>query len=169
MQRFFLPQGHGCAIFLGSLNGTLGALGQLGYGVAKAGLLGLVRILAARYQVCLNAVLPCVTLTNSPNWQKRMRDNPRRAEQEGNATPLGRIARPADVADAVASLVNQPFLNGVALPVDGGLTASGMMLPELPPEERRCRSGLAGARPVSLRGGRVPQVALGAAVKPLYG
>lgn len=36
------------------------------------------------------------------------------------ATPLGRVAQPADVADAIYALATSPFLTGVVIPCDGG-------------------------------------------------
>jgi meso-butanediol dehydrogenase/(S,S)-butanediol dehydrogenase/diacetyl reductase len=40
--------------------------------------------------------------------------------------PIGRIARPEEVASVIAFLASEDasFVNGVNLPVDGGLTAS---------------------------------------------
>ncbi len=39
-----------------------------------------------------------------------------------NGIPLGRLARPADIANAVAFLLSPDasFITGVSLPVDGG-------------------------------------------------
>jgi NAD(P)-dependent dehydrogenase (short-subunit alcohol dehydrogenase family) len=36
------------------------------------------------------------------------------------ATPLGRVAQPADVADAIYAVAMSPFLTGVVIPCDGG-------------------------------------------------
>jgi NAD(P)-dependent dehydrogenase (short-subunit alcohol dehydrogenase family) len=36
-------------------------------------------------------------------------------------TPLGRNGSPEDVAVAILALVENPFITGVVLPVDGGL------------------------------------------------
>jgi len=40
--------------------------------------------------------------------------------------PIGRVAQPADIAAVIAFLASDDarFVNGVILPVDGGLTAS---------------------------------------------
>jgi NAD(P)-dependent dehydrogenase (short-subunit alcohol dehydrogenase family) len=42
------------------------------------------------------------------------------------ATPIGRVAQPEDIAAVIAFLASDDarFVNGVILPVDGGLTAS---------------------------------------------
>lgn len=41
------------------------------------------------------------------------------------ATPVGRIASPDDVGQAIVSIMANTFITGVVLPVDGGLTLSG--------------------------------------------
>jgi NAD(P)-dependent dehydrogenase (short-subunit alcohol dehydrogenase family) len=45
-----------------------------------------------------------------------------------NRVPMARFARPEDIAGAIAFLADsdkQSFINGVALPVDGGWIADG--------------------------------------------
>ena len=43
----------------------------------------------------------------------------------GRSHPLGRVAKPEEVAEAIAFLVSEraSFITGIALPVDGGLLA----------------------------------------------
>lgn len=51
----------------------------------------------------------------------------------GRSHPLGRVARPAEVAEAIAFLASDraSFITGIALPVDGGLLAqSPVVLPD---------------------------------------
>ena len=52
------------------------------------------------------------------------KDPEKKAERLGEV-PLGRLASTADVANALVYLASDEaaFLNGVALPVDGGVTA----------------------------------------------
>jgi len=56
--------------------------------------------------------------------QAMLRDPERRAERLGEV-PLGRLAGATDVANAMVYLASDEaaFINGAAVPVDGGLTA----------------------------------------------
>ena len=51
--------------------------------------------------------------------------DPKKREERLGEVPLGRIATELDVANAALYLASDEasFINGVALPVDGGLTA----------------------------------------------
>ena len=53
-----------------------------------------------------------------------LKDPERRAERLGEV-PLGRLASTTDVANALVYLASDEasFINGAAIPVDGGLTA----------------------------------------------
>lgn len=67
----------------------------------------------------VNAVSPGTT--DTPAWS-RMPADARRVLFDSAAarTPLGRVASPADVAAAVAGLLDAPFVTGAILPCDGG-------------------------------------------------
>jgi NAD(P)-dependent dehydrogenase (short-subunit alcohol dehydrogenase family) len=87
----------------------------LAYSTAKAGLLHLTRCLAVELAptVRVNAVAPG-TVAFPDDW-----DEARRARQESRI-PLGRSGSPADAARAVRFLLEEDYLTGVCLPVDGG-------------------------------------------------
>jgi pteridine reductase len=87
----------------------------LAYSTSKAGLLHLTRCLALELapRVRVNAVAPG-TVAFPDDW-----DEERRARQL-ERIPLGRAGEPADVARAVRFLVENEYLTGVCLPVDGG-------------------------------------------------
>jgi pteridine reductase len=87
----------------------------LAYSTSKAGLLHLTRCLALELapRVRVNAVAPG-TVAFPDDW-----DEERRARQL-ERIPLGRSGEPADVARAVRFLVENDYLTGVCLPVDGG-------------------------------------------------
>jgi pteridine reductase len=85
------------------------------YAASKAALAHLTRCLALELapSVRVNGVAPG-TVAFPPGFSE--------AEQAGiiNRIPLGRIGQPRDVARAVRYLLEEDYLSGVLLPVDGG-------------------------------------------------
>jgi len=117
----------GRVVFISSINGLRGKVGQANYAAAKAGLVGLARSLAlelARDGVTVNVVAP--GFIDTPMTA----DLPESVRAEALVrTPLGRSGRPADVAAAVRFLCDDAagFITGVVLPVDGGQLMSGAL------------------------------------------
>ncbi len=144
LQRFFLAHSwRGSVVFLGSNNGQhgYGILGQPGYGIAKTGLSALLAHLVARFGrlVNFNLVRPGVVLTQSENWQRRLRLLPTWPQLEGQCTPAGRLADPSDVAHLVAFLLSEKarHINGAEIPIDGGMTCAGPQFPGIDPTRFR--------------------------------
>lgn len=73
--------------------------------------------------VRVNAV--CPGLVNTPRIADMVSENPAMHEQLVASHPLGRIAEPEEVADAIMYLATtkSSYVTGVALPVDGGYLA----------------------------------------------
>jgi NAD(P)-dependent dehydrogenase (short-subunit alcohol dehydrogenase family) len=95
------------------------------YTLTKGALTLLTKTIAVRYgkdNIRCNSLHP--STVNTPLVQELFKDPGRRAERLGEV-PLGRLAGEADVANAALFLASgeAAFLNGVALPVDGGTTA----------------------------------------------
>jgi len=117
----------GRLVFIGSINGLRGKVGQANYAAAKAGLVGLARTLAlelARDGVTVNVVAPGFVDT------AMTADLPERIRADALArTPLGRAGRPADIAAAVRFLCadDAGFITGAVLPVDGGQLLTGAL------------------------------------------
>jgi NAD(P)-dependent dehydrogenase (short-subunit alcohol dehydrogenase family) len=95
------------------------------YTTDKGALTMLTKSVAVRYakdNIRCNSVHPSTVET--PLVQAMLKDPVRRAERLGEV-PLGRLAGASDVANALVYLASDEaaFINGVAFPVDGGLTA----------------------------------------------
>jgi meso-butanediol dehydrogenase/(S,S)-butanediol dehydrogenase/diacetyl reductase len=116
----------GSLINLSSASGLGGDWGLSAYNAAKGGVTNFTRALALEYGsrgVRINAVAPSLTSTEatadlekSDAMMAAFRDR----------LPIGRSATPDEVAGVIAFLANEDarFINGVNLPVDGGLHAS---------------------------------------------
>jgi NAD(P)-dependent dehydrogenase (short-subunit alcohol dehydrogenase family) len=122
--RSMLAAGSGSIVNIASIAGLRGIGDRAAYNASKHGLVGLTRTLAAEWGgrgVRVNAVCP--------GWVKTEMDV---ADQAAGGyvdadiieqVPMARFAAPADIAAAVAFLADPAvsgFINGVALPVDGG-------------------------------------------------
>jgi 3-oxoacyl-[acyl-carrier protein] reductase len=116
---------RGRIVLVSSIVAFFGSPGQVNYGAAKAGLVGLARSLAREVGsrgITVNVVAPGVVDTDMIASLGE-----ERVEQLLALVPLGRRANPADVAGAVAFLASEDaaYITGAVLPVDGGL-AMGM-------------------------------------------
>jgi NAD(P)-dependent dehydrogenase (short-subunit alcohol dehydrogenase family) len=118
--------GGGSVVFVASPAGLYGiARGLDAYSASKAGVAGLVRVLAADYAaegIRVNGVLPGITETPMNHWW--MDDPEQRAAIEASI-PIGRAARPEEIAGAVVFLASDDasYVTGALWSVDGGLTA----------------------------------------------
>ena len=124
-----LAAGCGSVVNVASVAGLQGVADRSAYNASKHGLIGLTRTLAVEWGakgVRVNAVCP--------GWVKTEMDH---KDQAGGSysdsditdhVPMGRFAKPDDIAQAIAWLCDDSksgFVNGISLPVDGGWTADG--------------------------------------------
>jgi NAD(P)-dependent dehydrogenase (short-subunit alcohol dehydrogenase family) len=129
--RALLPRmqarGGGVVVNIASVNGVR-YFGNPAYSAAKAALINLTQSVASEYGkhgIRCNAVLPGSVRTDNITWTIRQERDPEVFTKLARWYPLGRVAEPEDVAKAVSFLASDEagYITGVALPVDGGLTA----------------------------------------------
>jgi 3-oxoacyl-[acyl-carrier protein] reductase len=118
-----MPAG-GSFTLISSVDSTAPVGGLAHYSAAKAGAEALVRSAALELGsrgIRCNAVLPGVVRTP---LMEPMLSRPGVAEAFVAQTPLGRLGEGADIADVVAFLASPAarWINGVSLPVDGGMS-----------------------------------------------
>ena len=124
--RALLADGGGAIVCIGSSAGSYGiARGLQAYAASKAGMVGLVRTMAADYAgegIRVNAVFPGITETPMNRWWT---EDPAMREQVLAPVPLGRPARAEEIAAVAAFLASDDasYVTGALWTVDGGLTA----------------------------------------------
>lgn len=105
--------------------GRVGSLGETVYSAAKGGLIAFTKALAreaARYNVNVNCV--CPGPTDTPLLQAVPEKH---REAFVRATPMRRIGKPKEVADAILFFAanRSDYVTGQVLSVSGGLTMAG--------------------------------------------
>ena len=116
----------GCIVNTASVSGLAADWSMSAYNAAKGGVVNLTRAVALDFGskgVRANSV--CPSLTHTGMTEDMLKDNALVAKFM-ERMPLKRVAEPADIAGVVAFLASDDarFVNGVNLPVDGGVMAS---------------------------------------------
>ncbi len=116
-------QGGGAIVNTSSGTGLVGFAGLPGYVATKHGVIGLTRAAALEYVksgVRVNAVCPGSTRT--PMLEGFMGGDPAIEKAMEQSAPIGRLARPDEIAEAMVWLLSDSasFVVGHAFAVDGG-------------------------------------------------
>jgi 3-oxoacyl-[acyl-carrier protein] reductase len=112
---------HGVMINFSSRAALLGSPRGVHYVTTKAGIMGLTRALAlelAPHHIRVNAIAPGLTDTAQPRYGMTEAE----LTAAGQATPLGRIGKPEDMADMAVFLASDEsrHITGQTLHVNGG-------------------------------------------------
>ena len=123
---------QGCIVNTASVSGLAADWGMCAYNAAKGGVVNLTRSLALDFGakgVRANSVCPSLTQTG---MTEDMIKNEVLVEKFMERMPLRRVAQPADIAAVVVFLASDDarFVNGVNIPVDGGVMASNGQPPQ---------------------------------------
>jgi 3-oxoacyl-[acyl-carrier protein] reductase len=113
--------GTGRIINVTSAAGLVGTIGQVNYGAAKAGIVGLTKSLArelARKSITVNAIAPLA----ATNMTAGIRANEKLSAKTLARIPLGRWAQAEEIAPSFVFLAADAgaYITGQVLPVDGG-------------------------------------------------
>jgi len=122
--RAMRDSGGGVMVFVASVSGISSAPMHAAYGVAKAGLMSLVRTAAVELgpsNIRVNAVAPGMV------WTPRISQYIDEAGKQRNVenTPIRRVALPADIASVLLYLASDlsSYVSGHTIVCDGGVAA----------------------------------------------
>ncbi len=122
----YLSKSNGNIINISSVSGLGGDWGGFAYNASKGAVSNFTRALALDYKntkVRVNAIAPSFTDTDMGSGIK---ENENLYNKFMERIPIGRPGKPKEMANAVYFLSSEEanFINGVILPIDGGLSAS---------------------------------------------
>jgi NAD(P)-dependent dehydrogenase (short-subunit alcohol dehydrogenase family) len=116
-------QCHGVVLNISSMASIYGLPNVIAYTASKSAIEGMTRAMAvelAQVGIRVNCIAPGFIKTNMSSLA--LDRDPVRKQRVLSRTPLGRLGKPEEVADAALFLVSpaSSFITGVVLPVDGG-------------------------------------------------
>lgn len=121
VSRIMMKQKAGRIINITSVVGMTGNIGQANYSASKAGVIGFTKTCAKEFAsrgIAVNAIAPGFINTNmTANLPDAIK------EEMVRNIPLGRMAEPEEVANAVVFLASDlaSYITGQVLAVDGGM------------------------------------------------
>ena len=121
-------RGYGRVVVISSMAARIGLPGQVAYAASKAGLVGMVKTIAAENVsrgITANALLPGMVETEMVKAMP-----PAVLENVIKSLPAGRMATPQEVAALVAFLASREaaYITGEAIAIDGGFGLNTLSL-----------------------------------------
>jgi NAD(P)-dependent dehydrogenase (short-subunit alcohol dehydrogenase family) len=123
VSKIMEKQGSGSIINISSMASQYGLPNVIAYTASKSAIEGMTRAMAvelAKFRIRVNCIAPGFIKTNMSSLA--LEKDPERKRKVLERTPLGRLGKPDEVADAAYFLSSSSasFITGVVLPVDGG-------------------------------------------------
>ncbi len=121
-----LREGKGNILNMSSTSGLVGnGFGMTAYAASKFAIIGLTKSVALEYakqNIRVNAI--CPAFVETPMIDTICRENPKLKRRFEACQPIGRMAKPEEIANAVVYLFSDEssFTTGTAFVIDGGLT-----------------------------------------------
>lgn len=121
-----LSNGKGNILNMASTSGLVGnGFGMSAYAASKFAIVGLTKSVAlecAKQNIRINAI--CPAFVETPMIDAICNKNPKLKRRFEACQPIGRMAKPEEIANSVAFLLSDEssFITGTAYVVDGGLT-----------------------------------------------
>jgi NAD(P)-dependent dehydrogenase (short-subunit alcohol dehydrogenase family) len=121
-----LKNGKGNILNMASTSGLVGnGFGMSAYAASKFAIIGLTKSVALEYakqNIRVNAI--CPAFVNTPMIDSICNENPKLKRRFEACQPMGRMAAPEEIANAVLYLLSDEssFLTGTSFVIDGGLT-----------------------------------------------
>jgi NAD(P)-dependent dehydrogenase (short-subunit alcohol dehydrogenase family) len=114
-------------VFLASISGIRHKIDSGAYAATKAAVIALTKVMAvesAPHKVLVNAIAPATV--DTPMVHAVMNPGSNTRYRTSGASPLGRIAQPADMAGVIRFLMSPDagYVNGTIIPVDAGTSAA---------------------------------------------
>ena len=123
VSRVMQLQCTGAILNISSMASQYGLPNVIAYTASKSAIEGMTRAMAvelSQYGIRVNCIAPGFIKTNMSSLA--LEKDPERKKRVLSRTPLGRLGKPDEVADAALFLVSRTasYITGVVLPVDGG-------------------------------------------------
>ncbi len=124
-----LRKTRGSIVNTASVSGLQGSAEDSAYCASKGGVVNLTRALAIELAPDIRVNCVCPGWVDTDMMRRDyidLADDPAAAEREAlDEAPLKRVATPEEIAKAIAYLASHDarFITGIALPIDGGLSA----------------------------------------------